>query len=89
MSPVRERVPLLGVDAMAFVYHFEQNEEFGAAAEEVFRGYSHSRRSERVPDERFETAKEDRGDSTQAAGGLGPDLRSGVADISVTTPEPR
>ncbi len=43
MSPAREKVPLLGVDAMAFVYHFEQNEEFGAVAEEVFRGAEEGR----------------------------------------------
>lgn len=34
----RGAVPLYGVDSMLFVYHFEENEELGPAAGEIFRG---------------------------------------------------
>jgi len=33
----KDEVPLYGVDAMVFVYHFEANQEFGAAAGRLLR----------------------------------------------------
>ena len=46
MSPTETgTVPLLGVDSMLFVYHFEAHEDFGPAAGEIFLGAEDGLRS--------------------------------------------